>query len=99
MSSIGTNWLGMATRPSVAMTAVRPSSSGTPAATSAPKARMRMISVIGSERNSAFLKSSENDFESALLALAPPNCPTKTFGLSALTFATEATIGSMRLLV
>ena len=58
-----------------------------------------MISVIGSERNSAFLKSSENDFESALLALAPPNCPTNTFGLSALTFATEATIGSMRLLV
>ena len=33
-----------------------------------------MISVIGSERDSAFLKSSENDFESALLALAPPNC-------------------------
>ena len=56
------------------MTAVSPSSSGTPAATSAPKARIRMISVIGSERNSAFLKSSENDFESALLALAPPNC-------------------------
>ena len=58
-----------------------------------------MISVIGSERNSAFLKSSLNDFESALLALASPNCPTKTFGLPALTLATEATIGSMRLLV
>ena len=99
MSSIGTNWLGIATRPSVAMTAVNPSSSGTPAATSAPKARMRMISVIGSERNSAFLKSSLNDFESALFALASPNWPTKTFGLSALTFATEATTGSMRLLV
>ena len=36
----GTNWLGIATRPSVAMTAVSPSSSGTPAATSAPKARI-----------------------------------------------------------
>jgi transposase-like protein len=34
-----------------------------------------------------------NDFESALLALASPNCPTKTFGLSALTLATEATTG------
>ena len=74
MSSIGTNWLGSATRPSVAITAVSPSSSGTPAATSAPKARTRMISVIGSESVSAFLKSSANDFESALLALASPNC-------------------------
>ncbi len=96
---MGTNWLGIATRPSVAMTAVSPSNSGTPAATSAPKARIRMISVIGSERNSAFLKSSENDFESALLALAPPNWPTKTFGLAAFAFTTDSMTGSMRLLV
>jgi hypothetical protein len=77
------------------MTAVNPSSSGTPAATSAPNARIRMTSVIGSDRNSAFLKSSSKDFDRALSALAPPNCPTNTSGLSALTFATEATIGSI----
>ena len=64
--------------PSAAITADRPSSSGTPAATSAPKASTRMISVIGSESVSAFLKSSSNAFESALFADAAPNSPTKT---------------------
>ena len=76
MSSIGTIWLGSATRPSVAITALNPSSSGMPAATRAPKATTRMISVIGSESFSAFLKSSAKDFDSALFALAPPNSPT-----------------------
>ncbi len=75
-SPSGTIWLGSATRPSVAITAVNPSSSGTPAATRAPKASTRMISVIGSESVSAFLKSSSKAFDSALLALAPPNSPT-----------------------
>ena len=75
-SPSGTISDGSATRPIAAITAVRPSSSGTPAATSAPNARMRMTSVIGSERNSAFLKSSSNAFESALFALAEPNSPT-----------------------
>ena len=62
----------------VAITAVTPSSSGTPAATSAPNATMRMIRVIGSERTSAFWKSSSNAFEIALSALASPNWPTYT---------------------
>ena len=39
------------------MTAVRPSSNGTPAATRAPKAIKRISSVIGSEVTSAVLKS------------------------------------------
>ena len=75
-SPSGTICDGSATRPSAAITADRPSSSGTPAATSAPKASTRMISVIGSESVSAFLKSSSKAFESALFALAPPNSPT-----------------------
>jgi hypothetical protein len=88
------NWLGIATRPSVAMTAVNPSSSGMPAATSAPNASTRMTSVIGSDSVSAFLKSSLKDLSIALLALASPNWPTNTSGLSALTFATAAITGS-----
>ncbi len=76
ISSIGMIWLGSATRPSVAITAVNPSSSGMPAATSAPKATTRITSVIGSDSVSAFLKSSSNALDSALLALASPNWPT-----------------------
>ena len=75
-SPSGTICDGSATSPSAAITADRPSSSGTPAATSAPNANTRMISVIGSESVSAFLKSSSNAFESALFALAAPNSPT-----------------------
>ena len=48
-SDIGSTWLISATSPSVARTAVSPSSSGMPAATSAPKATSRMISVSGTE--------------------------------------------------
>ena len=55
-------------------TAVIASSSGTNAASSAPKARIRITSVIGSEVTSAFLKSSSKAFESALSALPSPNC-------------------------
>ena len=60
-------------RPIVAATDEMASSSGTPAAASAPKAMTRMISVTGSEVISAFLKSSSNDLEMALSALASPN--------------------------
>ena len=38
--------------------------------------------MIGSERTSAFLKSSSNAFEIALSALASPNCPTNTSGFA-----------------
>ena len=50
----GSRWLGSATSPNVAKTAVSASSSGMPAATSAPNASTRMISVIGSESVPAF---------------------------------------------
>ena len=75
-SPSGTICDGSATSPSAAITADRPSSSGTPAATSAPNANTRISSVIGSESVSAFLKSSSKAFESALFALAEPNSPT-----------------------
>ena len=41
---------------------------------------MRIISVIGIESFSAFWKSSENALDSATLADAPPNSPTRTSG-------------------
>ena len=60
-------------RPIVAPTADSASSSGTPAATRAPKAITRITRVMGSDVTSAVLKSSSNDLEMALLALASPN--------------------------
>ena len=73
-SSTGQIWLIGPIRPTAAATAVTASSRGTNAASRAPKARMRITSVIGREVNSAFLKSSSNAFESALSALPSPNC-------------------------
>ena len=80
----------------MAITAVRPSSSGTPAATSAPNATTRISSVIGSERNSAFLKSSSNALLMASSALASPNWPTKTSGFAFWAAALAASTGSTR---
>ena len=80
----------------MAITAVTPSSSGTPAATSAPNATMRISSVIGSERTSAFWKSSSNAFEIALSALASPNCSTHTSGLAFCAAAVAASVASTR---
>ena len=73
-----------------------PSSSGTPAATSEPNATIRISSVIGSERTSAFWKSSSNAFEIALSALASPNWPTKTCGLAFCAAAVAASVESTR---
>ena len=80
----------------MAATAVTPSSSGTPAATSEPNATMRMSSVIGSERTSAFWKSSSKAFEIALSALASPNWPTNTSGLAFWAAAVAASVASTR---
>ena len=74
-SDIGSTWLIAATSPSVASTAVSPSSSGMPAATSAPNAIRRMIRVSGTEKSPARLRSSVNDAVSALFVLSP-NDPT-----------------------
>ena len=57
LSPVAMNWLETAVRPKAVNTEVRPSSTGMPAASSAPNARSRMIRVIGMERNSAFWKS------------------------------------------
>src|ERR671932_13112 len=92
--SIGTIWLGMAIRPKVAMTAVRPSRSGTPAATSAPNATTRISRVTGSESSSIRCMSLSSLSLIALLALAPPNWPTNTPGFSDCTRWTAATTGS-----
>ena len=70
-SDIGNAWLTSATRPSVASTDVSPSRSGIPAATRAPKATKRMISVNGIENSPARFRSSLKDAWSALLVLSP----------------------------
>ena len=73
LSSIGKILLGIASRPIVAITAVKPSINGMPAATSAPKARSRIPSVIGIDSSPAFLRSSVKTLFSCLSPLAPPN--------------------------
>ena len=80
--------------PIVAITAVTPSSSGRPAATSAPNASSRITSVIGSEIVSAFLRSSSNIFETALPVLASPNCSMRSSGCAFCAAAVAARIGS-----
>ncbi len=68
-------WLSGPMMPIVPITAVIASSSGTPAATSAPKAKSRMIRVTGSEVLSALPKSSETTFWICSFVLASPNSP------------------------
>ena len=80
----------------MAATAVMASSSGMPAATSAPNAMTRITRVIGSEVTSAFLKSSSKALEIALSALASPNCSTRSSGWRLSTAATASSTGSTR---
>ena len=84
-------WLIGPSRPIAAATAVIARTSGTKAASSAPKARIRITSVIGSEVNSALRKSSSKAFESALSALPSPNCSIRKLGCC---FASELTASS-----
>ncbi len=78
------------------ITAVRPSSSGTPAAISAPKATTRISSVIGSESVSARWKSFSNCALSALAAEASPNCSMRSSGCAFCAAATAASEESTR---
>src|SRR3954470_8887874 len=71
----GAMWLIGPARPIVPTTAEIASSSGSPAATSVPKARTRMISVRGSDMNSAFWRSFSPASLMAFWALTSPNCP------------------------
>ena len=57
LSSAGNTWLATADSPMAPITALRPSSRGTPAATSEPKAMVRMIRVIGRDSIPAFPRS------------------------------------------
>ncbi len=81
----------MLTRPIVPATADRARITGMPAATIAPKAIARMISVIGSDMVSARLKSFSSVSVSALLTLASPNSSTRSSGWD---FCTAATVAS-----
>ena len=70
-SDMGSAWLISATMPNVASTALRASSSGMPAATSAPKATTRMMSVRGTENSPARFRSSKNPAWTSLPVLVP----------------------------
>ena len=65
-----------------------------PAASSAPNATIRMISVIGIERISAFWKSGASLSSNALPDDASPNCSTRSAGCAAATASTAASIGA-----
>ena len=87
------SWLIGPSRPIVPITAVAPSSSGRPAATSAPNAISRMTSVIGSDSVSAFLKSSSKASPISFSAEASPNWPSVTSGCARWSAAVGASDG------
>ncbi len=91
---MGMSELGSATSPNVAMIAVNASRSGMPAATSAPKTTIRMISVTGIESSPAFLRSSMKAPSTSLSALTP-NEPMNRSGCAAFASSTAATTGSI----
>jgi hypothetical protein len=79
-SVTGTQWLEMASSPSAAMTALTASSTGMPAASSAPKATSRIASVTGTADSSARWKSLPSVSSSARLTLAWPACSMRSPG-------------------
>ncbi len=96
MLSTGDELLGIAIRPIAAMTAENASSSGTPAATSDPKAITRISRVIGSESSSALPRSLWKVSFSSLFELTLPNCSTRKSGLVAATPSMTSCEGSIR---
>ena len=97
-SSTALMWLRTPTRPIVPSTAVRPSSRGTPAATSEPKAINRITSVTGSEVTNAVLKSLLIASFTWLSELAWPNSPTVNCGWAACVAAIAASVSLARFL-
>ena len=81
-------WLSGPMMPIVAMTAVNASSSGTPAATSAPNASSKMIRVTGREVMRALPKSSWTTLLICCWVLASPNSPRVKPGCACSTSAT-----------
>src|SRR3954453_4073239 len=81
--SIGSHALGRATRPIVAPTEVRASSSGSPAATAAPNTMSRIASVSGSDSPPTVFICFSNTASMALPALADPVSRTLTSSVPA----------------
>jgi hypothetical protein len=83
LSEVGIALDATAARPIAENTEVSPSSTGRPAASSAPNATTRISSVIGIDSRSALAKSLDSLSSRALPADAPPNCSTRTPGCAA----------------
>jgi hypothetical protein len=79
-SSTGASWLTGPRRPRVASTAVSPSSTGIPAAMSAPNVNSRMTSVSPSDMNIEEPSSSLDLSFVALLMLASPDSSMRSSG-------------------
>ena len=89
-------WLRTAEMPIAAMTPENASSTGSPAATSAPKASSMIRSVIGSASLSALLKSLLSVCDKARSALASPASWIEKPGWARWTLATVASAGATR---
>ena len=87
-------WLTSAERPTEPSTAESASSTGTPAATTAPKASSRIRNVTGTVIRSALAKSRPTTSFTALSALAPPNSATVIRGCVRCTAATASSTGA-----
>ncbi len=94
LSPVGMIWLESVVRPNAANTEVRPSSTGMPAASRAPNATIRMISVIGMDSISAFWKSEASLSSNALPDVASPKPSISRDGCAATTALVAASIGA-----
>ncbi len=92
--SMGTQWPGMASSEIAEITAVPASSSGMPAATSAPKTSSSKTSVTGTEVTSALRKSCPVMLPTALVRLASPASSIFSPGCLAATEATALSVGA-----
>ena len=90
LSSSGNAWLIGPSRPKAAATAVRASSTGTSAATTAPNANSRTSRVTGTESSSARRRSPLTTRSRAMLAEMSPVSSIVTFGCAAPAASTEA---------
>ncbi len=89
----GSQWLGMASSESADMTAVPASSSGMPAAISAPKTISSSTSVTGTDVSSALRKSWLSKAFAARSALASPASAISSSGFLAWMAATARSAG------
>ena len=94
-SSTGMNWLGIAIRLVVAMTAVIARSSGTTAATAEPKTRSRITSVSGIATSPAVFSMLLKAASVALVVVTLPSWLTSKPGCLAAVLLTAASILSM----